>query len=209
MRQTITPPQLPAVVKNYLKLSEQNNKSVSIAPGVVIDESAGAVTIGAGSKICHGAVIQGPVVIGADCIIGNYAFIRPGCLIGNQVRIGYGTEIKNAVLESTTTIGPQCFISDSVIGKGAYLGAQVRPSNHRLDGKTVHVRLDDEDIDTGCEKLGCYIGPGARLGVQVIILPGRYIAAESTIGPRITIEQNLPKGKYILKQEISCLVGEE
>ena len=87
--------------------------------------------------------------------------------------------------------------------------AQVRTSNHRLDGKTVHVRLDDEDIDTGCEKLGCYIGPGARLGVQVIILPGRYIAAESTIGPRITIEQNLPKGKYILKQEISCLVGEE
>lgn len=208
MRKTITPTQLPSVLKNYLKLNEQNRKAVSIAPGVVIDESMGVVAIGEGTKICHGAVIQGPVVIGADCIIGNYAFIRPGCFISNQVRVGYATEIKNAVLESNTTIGPQCFISDSVIGKGSYLGAQVRTSNHRLDGKKVHVRLDGKDINTGCEKLGCYIGQGARIGVQVIILPGRYIASESTIGPRITVERNLRKGKYILKQDISCIEGE-
>ncbi len=42
---------------------------------VIIDESAGEVVIGA--NICHGAVIRGPVVIGANCLIGNYAFIRP------------------------------------------------------------------------------------------------------------------------------------
>lgn len=164
--------------------------------------------IGEGTRICHGAVIQGPTVIGANCLVGNYAFIRPGSLLGNEVRVGFATEIKNSVIETAATIGPQCFISDSVIGKEAYLGAQVRTSNHRLDGKTVNVRLGGEDIDTGCEKLGCYIGPGARLGVQVIILPGRYIAAESLIGPRITIERNLAKGKYTLKQEINCLVGE-
>lgn len=203
------PAQLPATLKSYLKLSDQAITTVSVAPGVVIDESAGAVLIGEGTRICHGAVIQGPAVIGANCLIGNYAFIRSGTLVGNQVRIGFAAEIKNAVIDSDATIGPQCFISDSMIGKAAYLGAQVRTSNHRLDGNTVHVRLGDEDIDTGCEKLGCYIGPGARLGVQVIILPGRVIAADSVIGPRITIERNLAKGKYTLKQEITRLVGEE
>nr|WP_251361235.1 hypothetical protein [Escherichia coli] len=44
---------------------------------MIIDESAGEVVIGANTRICHGAVIQGPVVIGANCLIGNYAFIRP------------------------------------------------------------------------------------------------------------------------------------
>ncbi|MDK6572271.1 acetyltransferase, partial [Escherichia coli] len=29
--------------------------------------------------------MQGPVVIGANCLIGNYAFIRPGTIISNGV----------------------------------------------------------------------------------------------------------------------------
>nr|WP_250189936.1 hypothetical protein [Escherichia coli] len=93
---------------------------------MIIDESAGEVVIGANTRICHGAVIQGPVVIGANCLIGNYAFIRPGTIISNGVKIGFATEIKNAVIEAEATIGPQCFIADSVVANQAYLGAQVR-----------------------------------------------------------------------------------
>ncbi len=58
---------------------------------------------------------SGPVVIGANCLIGNYAFIRPGTIISNGVKIGFATEIKNAVIEAEATIGPQCFIADSVV----------------------------------------------------------------------------------------------
>lgn len=101
---------------------------------MIIDESAGEVVIGANTRICHGVVIQGPVVIGANCLIGNYAFIRPGTVINNGVKIGFATEIKNAVIEAEAMIGPQCFIADSVVASQAYLGAQVRTSNHRLDG---------------------------------------------------------------------------
>ena len=38
------------------------------------------------------AVIQGPVVIGANCLIGNYAFIRPGTIISMVIKIGFATE---------------------------------------------------------------------------------------------------------------------
>ncbi|CDK83417.1 Glucose-1-phosphate thymidylyltransferase [Escherichia coli IS25] len=69
-------------------------------------------------------------MIGANCLIGNYAFIRPGTIISNGVKIGFATEIKNAVIEAEATIGPQCFIADSVVANQAYLGAQVRTSNH-------------------------------------------------------------------------------
>lgn len=87
-------------------------------------------------------------------------------------KIGFATEIKNAVIEAEATIGPQCFIADSVVANRAYLGAQVRTSNHRLDEQPVSVRTPEGIIATGCDKLGCYIGQRSRLGVQVIILPG-------------------------------------
>lgn len=187
--------------ENYLKLNVKE-KNIQIADQVIIDESAGEVVIGANTRICHGAVIQGPVVIGANCLIGNYAFIRPGTIISNGVRIGFATEIKNAVIEAEATIGPQCFIADSVVANQAYLGAQVRTSNHRLDEQPVSVRTPDGIIATGCDKLGCYIGQRSRLGVQVIILPGRIISPNTQLGPRVIVERNLPTGTYSLRQEL-------
>ena len=83
----------------YLRLEPAAAAPVEIAPTALIDESAGEVRIGQGTKICHGAVIQGPAVIGANCLIGNYAFIRPGTVLSNDVRVGFSTEIKNAVVE--------------------------------------------------------------------------------------------------------------
>ena len=38
----------------------------------------------------------------------------------------FATEIKNAVIEAEATVGPQCFIADSVVANQTYLGAQVR-----------------------------------------------------------------------------------
>ncbi|WJD51124.1 acetyltransferase [Enterobacter sp. PGRG2] len=201
-RRPLQPANLSPLMISYLRLEPSATAPVEIAPTALIDESAGEVRIGQGTKICHAAVIQGPAVIGAHCLIGNYAFIRPGSVLSNNVRVGFATEIKNAVIEKNVAIGPQCFIADSAIGQDAYLGAQVRTSNHRLDGKTVSVDIAGERIDTGCEKLGAWIGRGARLGIQVIILPGRIIAPDTLLGPRILVEKNLPSGRYSLKQEI-------
>ncbi|EEW3779058.1 acetyltransferase [Escherichia coli] len=188
-------------MKDYLEVDTEE-KNIQISDSVIIDESAGDVVIGANTRICHGAVIQGPVVIGANCLIGNYAFIRPGSVISNDLKVGFATEIKNSVIEFAVIIGPQCFIADSVVGEYAYLGAQVRTSNHRLDNQLVSVRIRDETIITGCDKLGCYIGQRSRLGVQVVILPGRIIAPDTKLGPHIIVERNLAAGNYSLRQEL-------
>ncbi len=190
-------------MKTFLRLNNEYDK-YQISKQALVDESEGDVIIGSNTQICHGAVIKGPVVIGANCLIGNYAFIRPGTIISNGVKIGFSTEIKNAVIESETTIGPQCFIADSVVERQVYLGAQVRTSNHRLDEQPISVRTTEGDIATGCDKLGCYIGQRSRLGVQVIILPGRIIASDTQLCPRIIVERNLPSGNYSLRQELIC-----
>lgn len=176
--------------------------TATVAADAVLDTSRGPIVVGPGTMICRGAYIEGPVTIGADCMIGNLAMIRGTTVIGEGTRIGFAAEIKNAIIEEGVTIGPQCFVADSKIEHGSYLGAQVRTSNHRLDRQTVKVFHEGEAVDTGMEKLGCLVGAGASLGIQVIVLPGRMISPGSIIGPRMTVEKNLPPGRYRLAQRL-------
>ena len=173
-----------------------------ISEGAVLDATDGPVMVGARTKICRGAYLQGPVTIGSDCMIGDLAVVRGPAQIGNGTRIGFATEIKNAIIGERVMVGPQCFVADSKIENEAYLGAQVRTSNHRLDKANVTVMVDGQTVDTGLEKLGCLIGARSALGIQVIILPGRVVAPDSLFAPRITIERNLPSGRYRQRQHL-------
>lgn len=186
------------------------HEALNVGPLAVVDDTAvldttrGPITIGARTRICPGAHLVGPLDIGSDCLVGNLAMIRGPAKIGNGTRIGFATEIKNAIIEERVTIGPQCFVADSKLETGVYLGAQVRTSNHRLDKKNVTVVVDGEIVDTGLEKLGCLIGANAALGIQVIILPGRVIAPDSIFAPRVTVEKNLPTGRYRHSQQLEA-----
>ena len=173
-----------------------------VAPDAILDASRGPIAIGARTKVCPGAFVEGPVVIGADCLVGNLAMVRGSTSIGDGTRICLAAEIKNALIEQRVSIGPQCFVADSKIECDAYLGAQVRTSNHRLDKRNVEAVVEGMRIDTGMEKLGCLIGARSALGIQVIVLPGREIAPDSTFAPRITVERNLPSGRYRLAQNL-------
>ena len=178
--------------------------TAQVHPRAALDMHAGPISIGARSRIGPGARIEGPVEIGADCMIGDLALLRGPLRIGDGSRVGFATELKNACIGRFVSIGPQCFVADSIVDDDAYLGAQVRTSNHRLDGRNVSVDWLGERRDSGRDKLGCWIGTHAALGIQVIVLPGRIIAADSLIGPRITVERNLPSGRYRLTQTIAA-----
>lgn len=176
--------------------------SATVSPSAILDCSSGPIRVGSRARICAGAHVQGPVTIGGDCLIGNLAMIRGSTKIGSGSRIGFAAEIKNALIGERVAIGPQCFVADSKIEDDVYLGAQVRTSNHRLDRQRVKVLCDGRLVDSGREKLGCLIGARSSIGIQAIILPGRIVAPDTLIGPRITVEKNLPPGRYRLRQSI-------
>jgi len=196
--------QMAAELRHALGQPSRIDPSAHVAKTAVLDTARGPIIVGARTRICDGVFVQGPVEIGDDCLIGNLSMVRGPARIGNSVRIGFATEVKGAIIEEGVTIGPQCFVADSKIEREAYLGAQVRTSNHRLDQSSVRVLEEGDWIDTGLEKLGCLIGAGASLGIQVIILPGRVIAPESSFAPRITVEKNLPSGRYRLAQQLEA-----
>jgi UDP-N-acetylglucosamine diphosphorylase / glucose-1-phosphate thymidylyltransferase / UDP-N-acetylgalactosamine diphosphorylase / glucosamine-1-phosphate N-acetyltransferase / galactosamine-1-phosphate N-acetyltransferase len=176
--------------------------TASVAETARLDVSRGPITIGARTRICDGSFIEGPAAIGDDCMIGNFALVRGPVWIGKGTRIGFATEIKSAIIQDRVTIGPQCFVANSKIEHDVYLGAQVRTSNHRFDKQSVKVLVEGDWVDTGLEKLGCLIGAGSSLGIQVIVLPGRVIAPGSAFAPRITVEKNLPPGRYRVAQQL-------
>ena len=176
-----------------------------IEPGAILDDTGGAIVIGARTRVCAGAVLRGPLAIGADCLIGNLTMVRGPVLIGDEVRIGFATEVKQVLIGDRVSIGPQCFVSDSRVDDDAYLGAQVRTSNQRLDRQSITVRDGEQEIATGSDKLGCWIGARASLGIQVIVLPGRVIAEDSLFEPRITVARNYPSGHYRARQAVELV----
>lgn len=157
---------------------------------------------GSNTRISSGAVFSGNVVIGDDCMIGTGAIIRGNVKIGNNVRIGYGVEIKDSVIKDDVTVGPLCYIGDSLVEKGVYMGALVRTSNHRLDREAVKSWNGEEYEDTGCEKLGTWVRENASLGIGVVILPGRIVPENSVFEPHIVITKNYAPGHYRAEQNI-------
>jgi len=179
--------------------------SAVIEPGATLDGSRGPIVIGAGVRVCAGAVIRGPAFIDNDTLIGNQALLRGPVIIGAGVRVGFAAEIKNALIADRVSIGPMCFVADSKVDADAYLGALVRTSNQRLDRAGITVAHGGAYIPSGTDRLGCWIGAGASLGIQVIVLPGRTIAPGALFEPRITVTRNLPAGHYRVRQALETL----
>ena len=186
------------VMEHFLKQLEKNiSPKATISPTAVIE---GDVLIEEGAKVLENAVIKALCYIGRNCIIGNNALIRGGSHIGEGCVIGYGTEIKHCY------IGDRCwfhrnYFGDSIVGNDCSFGAGTVTANLRLDERSISVKVGKEDIDTGLNKLGAFIGNGVHTGIHVSLMPGIRVGAGGFIGPHVCLTQDLPAGKIALTTE--------
>ena len=150
----------------------ESDVQVTIEEGAVIK---GKVKIGKGTQVCSGAYIEGPSVIGENCIIAPAAHIRPYTSIGNHVIIGHGVEINNSIVMNNTIIHHGSYIGDSVIGSEVNVGATTVVANWRHDGKNIKSVVKSILTDTGKKKFGTVIGDCANISIKTGIYPGRKI----------------------------------
>lgn len=168
-----------------------------------IDQTAGPVSIGMGTKVGENTVIRGPVIIGDNVTIGPNVVITGTTRIGDSATIENGAEIEHSIIEAEATIGAYARIADSIVREAATVGPKVITVNIHPEYKTVVVHDDNYDRhDTGLSKLGCEIGEGVNVGAACIIMPGRSIEADSVIGPGVLIANNIRVGRWWLKQEL-------
>lgn len=170
----------------------------------------GRIDIGEGSRICRGTIIEGDVYIGKNCLIGFNNILRGPCVIEDNSKLGLGVEVKNALIQRNTVVGPFSYIGDSIIDSFCSFGALTRTSNFRLDQNDISVLCGSELVSTGRTKLGCFVGSNVRTGVGVVILPGRRIGHNVFIEPNIIVRKNLESNRhYFVEQNVGVRMLEE
>jgi NDP-sugar pyrophosphorylase family protein len=144
---------------------------------------SGAVFIGRGTVIEHGAMIKGPAWIGEGCEIRNGAYLRENVVVGNGVVLGNSSEFKNCLIFDEAQIPHFNYVGDSILGYKAHLGAGSILSNVRLDHATVTVSTPDGPIATGLKKFGAIVGDRAEIGCNAVLSPGSIIGRDTIIYP--------------------------
>lgn len=142
-----------------------------IAAGVRIDSHCRI----ADSSIRENAVIRSychieGAKVGADCVAGPYARIRPASVMENGSHIGNFVEIKNVRLGEGAKANHLSYIGDAEVGAGSNIGAGTITCNY--DGKNKHrTRIGKK----------AFIGSNSALVAPVSIGEGALVGAGSVI----------------------------
>ena len=138
---------------------------VVFGPGVTV---AGGATIRAFSHL-EGAPNQ-PVNVAARAIIGPYARLRPGAVIGEGAHIGNFVEVKNTQVGAGAKANHLTYLGDAMVGPKANIGAGTITCNYDGFGKY--------RTEIGA---GAFIGSDTALVAPVKIGDGAITAAGSVI----------------------------
>ena len=183
------------VVRHFLDRSK-----AEISPSAHISSRAtieGKVVIGDNVRVLENAVIRGPVYIGANSIIGNNALVREYSHIGADCVVGYSTEVKSSYISDGCWFHSS-YIGDSIIAEGCSFGAGTVLANFRFDEKNISVKIGDEVIDTGLDKLGAIVGSNSKTGINASVMPGMRIGPNSFVGSHVCLMRDLGPNKMIL-----------
>lgn len=145
------------------------------------------IFIGHGTRVEPGAYIEGPCVIGRNCVIRHGAYIRGNVIAGDHCVIGHTTEAKNAIFFNHAKAAHFAYVGDTILGNHVNLGAGVKCANVRFDRKAISITADQVRIDTGRKKLGALVGDHTEVGCNAVLLPGTITEKKCRIHPCTSI----------------------
>ncbi|MBP3330176.1 MAG: hypothetical protein J6L89_05000 [Clostridia bacterium] len=153
--------------KKILEKLMLSGVEIPCADGVVISEDA---EIESDVIIHPSTIIMGGNKISKGAEIGPFVRIRPGCIIGENARVGNFVELKNAIVGADTKISHLSYVGDSFVGENVNIGCGCATVN--FDGTNKH-RTVIED--------GAFIGCGVNLVAPVKVGKDAFVAAGSTV----------------------------
>lgn len=130
-----------------------------------------------------GAVLKGPLILGARCFVASGAYLRGGCWVSEGCTFGPGAELKTSFVFPGTKLAHFNFVGDSVLGAGVNLEAGSIVCNYRNErnDKQVQVRINGKLVATGCDKFGALIGDQSRIGANAVLAPGAVLEPGSIV----------------------------
>ena len=130
-----------------------------------------------------GAVLKGPLILGAGCFVASGAYLRGGSWVAENCTFGPGAELKSSFVFAGTKLAHFNFVGDSVLGENVNLEAGSIICNYRNEraAKEVLVRVEASLHRTGCEKFGALVGDGSRIGANAVVAPGALLLPAKVI----------------------------
>lgn len=149
---------------------------------------SGDIALHRSAVVEAGAILKGPLILGARGFVAAGAYLRGGNWIAEDCAIGPGAELKSSFLFQGTRLAHFNFVGDSILGADVNLEAGSIVCNHRNErsDREVLVRLGKALHRTGCEKFGALVGDGSRLGANAVVAPGALLPPH-TIIPRAAL----------------------
>ena len=157
-------------------------RGTMLLPGTIL---RGETAVGCGCTIGPNAVVRDCVIgdeteinasqvnestIGSRTHVGPFAYVRPGCTIGDDIKVGDFVEVKNSSIGDGTKISHLTYVGDSDVGRHVNFGCGTVTTNY--DGvKKYRCTIED----------GAFIGCNTNLVAPVTVGEGSYIAAGATI----------------------------
>lgn len=159
--------------------------NVTLADGVTVGANCVLrdATIGAGTRIEPFTHIESAHV-GANAVLGPYARLRPGAVLGNEAHVGNFVEVKNATLGEGAKANHLTYIGDADIGARVNVGAGTITCNY--DGANKHRTVIEDDV---------FVGSDTQLVAPVRVGRGVTIAAGTTVW------KDVPEGTLVLNEK--------
>ena len=151
-------------------------QNVTIKSGTKIGSDC---VIGSGSMLDRAVIHDGVDVLSSVILesevdegthVGPFAYIRPNCQEGKEVKVGDFVELKNSNIDDGTKISHLTYIGDSDVGKRVNFGCGTVTCNY--DGKKKYRTTIGDD---------CFVGCNTNFVSPINVGDGVYIAAGSTI----------------------------
>ena len=155
-----------------------------IASGAVV--MTGAVlhdtVVGEGTTIKPYSVCEGAVV-GAGSSVGPMAHLRPGTVLGDDVKVGNFVETKKSHLEDGVRASHLSYLGDAHVGSGANVGAGTITCNY-----------------DGWGKYPTRIGSGAFIGSNTALVAPVEIGSGAIVGAGSTVTRTVPDDALMVER---------
>lgn len=138
--------------------------SIFVHPSAVVDEGA---NIGDGTSIWHYCHIMQGANIGKDVVLGQNVFVAGGAKVGNRVHVQNNVSVfTGVILEDDSFVGPSAVFTN--------------------------VRNPRSMIDRKKEYKNTYVGRGATIGANAVIVAPCYIGEYALVGAGTVVNKNIP-----------------
>jgi len=171
-------------------------------PADEFDNPTEGVWIAKDANVFPSAYLGAPLIVDHGAEIRHCAFVRGSAIVGKNAVVGNSTELKNVILFDKVQVPHYNYVGDSILGRGAHMGAGSITSNLKSDKSLVVVRdaANGERIETGIKKFGAMLGDDVEIGCNSVLCPGSVIGKGTHVYPLTRVRGFVPANS-IMKGE--------